>query len=115
MISLFGPTKGRWNAAGSGNSGFGFATTARVFAHTAFLKNHFQRAEIRKGRLYKVEPYECSEPEPILAVIMREQQAQENKRASKPPDDHMHFHNSTSTEPGTREKSQPKSIHPILA
>jgi hypothetical protein len=98
MISLFA-RRGRPKVAGSRGRGFGFATTAGIAAHPTLLENHFQRAEVRKGRLQQVKPYECGEPEPILAVIMREQKTQENKRAGKPANDEVHFHNSTSTEP----------------
>jgi hypothetical protein len=58
--------------------------------------------------LQEVEPDECREPEPILAVIVSQQEAQENERASEPADDHMHFHNliPANTEPRGCKKSQ---------
>ena len=69
---------------------FFIATTRAANAH--FLQHHFQRAEIRERRLQQVEAHERGEPEPVRAVIMREQQAGQNEHAGEPADDEMHFH-----------------------
>ena len=42
--------------------------------------------------MQQIKADECGEPEPVLAVVMREQQADEDERASEPADDHVHFH-----------------------
>jgi len=74
------------------------ARTARLFfvattrATADFLQHNFQRAEICERRLQQVEADKRGEPEPVGAVVMREQQTGENKRAGKPADKHVHFH-----------------------
>jgi len=56
-------------------------------AHTHFVQYEFKRAKVRERRLQKVESYEGSEPKPILAVIVRQDEAQEDKDSGEPPDD----------------------------
>ena len=58
---------------------FRSAATAGVFAHAAFLEDDFQRAEVRERGLQQVEPDKCGEPEPVLAVIVREPEAQKDE------------------------------------
>ena len=69
-----------------------FLVAAARAADTNLLQHDFQRAEIRKRRLQQVEANERGEPKPVGTVVMREQQAGEDKRAGKPADDHVHFH-----------------------
>jgi hypothetical protein len=61
-------------------------------ADTKFLQDDLKRAKVRERRLQQVETDERGEPEPIGAVIVREHEAHEDKRAGEAPDDHVHFH-----------------------
>ena len=65
--------------------------TARA-ANAEPFQHHFQRTEICERQLQQVEADERGEPEPIGAVVMREQQAGEDEYAGEPSDDHVHFH-----------------------
>src|SRR5665647_1848787 len=69
---------------------FFIATTRAANAH--FLQHHFQRAEIRERRLQQVEADKRGDPEPVRAVVMREQQAGQNEYAGEPADEQVHFH-----------------------
>lgn len=44
--------------------------------------------------MQQVEADKRGEPEPVGAVVMREQQAGQDERAGKPADDEVHFHTS---------------------
>jgi hypothetical protein len=72
--------------------------------NSQLLQDDFQRTEVRKGRLHQIKTHERGEPKPVRAVVVREHQAQEDKRAGEPADDHVHFHISISahTEPRAR-------------
>ena len=69
-----------------------FLVAAAGPANAEPFQHHFQRAEICERRLQQVEAHERGEPEPIGAVVMREQQAGQNERAGEPADDDVHFH-----------------------
>ena len=69
-----------------------FSVTAACAARAELFQHHFQRAEIRERRLQQVEAYERGEPEPVRVVVMRQQQAGEDKRAGEPANEHVHFH-----------------------
>jgi hypothetical protein len=88
------PYLARLTGRPSGGRLFGFATTPSVFADACLLEHDFERAEVRKGRLQQVEANERGEPKPVLAVIVREHEAEEDKQTGEPADDHVHFHNS---------------------
>jgi hypothetical protein len=72
----------------------GRATTAGILTHAAFLQDDFQRAEVCERGLQQVEPDKGGEPEPVWAVVVREDEAQEDEGASKPANDQVHFHKS---------------------
>jgi len=67
-----------------------FGRVAARSTHSRFSQYHFQWAEVRERGLQQVESDESSEPEPILAVIMGQQETDENKTARESPDDHFH-------------------------
>ena len=69
-----------------------FLIVATRAANAHFPQRHFQRAEIRERRLQQVEADKRGEPEPVRAVIMREQQAGEDERAGEPADEELDFH-----------------------
>ena len=69
-----------------------FLVAAARAADTNLFQHDFQRTEIRERRLQQVETNERSEPKPIRAVVVREQQADEDKRAGEPADDQVPFH-----------------------
>src|ERR1035441_8957286 len=69
-----------------------FLVAAAGPANAELFQHHFQRAEICERRLQQVEAHERGEPEPVGAVVMREQQAGEDEYAGEPSDDHVHFH-----------------------
>jgi hypothetical protein len=50
-----------------------------AFANADFPQNQLQRAEICEGGLQQVEPNEGCEPEPVGAVKMSQQEADEDK------------------------------------
>ena len=76
----------------SGRGGLRLAATSRVAAHADFFQEHFQRTEVGERRLKQVQADERGEPEPVRAVIVRQQQAGKNEGPGKPPDEHVHFH-----------------------
>src|SRR5438552_3507249 len=57
------------------STGLRRATTPFLPAHTDPAEDHLQRAEVGEGRLQEVEPYKRGKPEPVRAVVMREQEA----------------------------------------
>jgi hypothetical protein len=65
--------------------------TARA-ADTKLFQHNFQRTEIGERRLQQVEADKRGEPKPIRAVVIRQQQADEDEGAGEPVDGHVHFH-----------------------
>ena len=66
---------------------FGGATSA---AHPEFPKHHLERTEVGEGGLDEVEADEGGEPEPKWAVIMSQQEAEENKATGESANNHFH-------------------------
>ena len=91
--------------SGTARAGRLFLVATARPADTNFFQHDFQRAEIGERRLQQVKAHKRREPEPVRAVVMREQQAGEDKRAGEPADDQLQFH--TPTEPPTLKKLQP--------
>jgi hypothetical protein len=70
----------------------GRAGSRLVRANSLFAQHHFQRTKVGERRLQQVEAYERSKPQPIRAVIVRQQQAAENEHPGKPANDQLKFH-----------------------
>jgi hypothetical protein len=68
-----------------------FGTNART-ADAEPIQNHLQRTEVGERRLQQVEPDKRGEPEPVRAMVMGEQQADEDECSGEPADNHVHFH-----------------------
>ena len=66
----------RKNRARSAYWLFLFTAIARVLTHAGLFQHHLERAEICERRLQQVKADEGREPEPVLAVKVREKQAQ---------------------------------------
>src|SRR6266568_7649602 len=56
---------------------------ARTLADSDFPQDHLQRAEVSERRLQEVEPDESGEPQPIEAVEVSQQKADEDEDARK--------------------------------
>ena len=63
---------------------------ARTLADSDFPQDHLQRAEVGEGRLQEVEPDKGGEPQPIGAVEVSQQKADQDEDARKSPEDHFH-------------------------
>ena len=59
-------------------------------ANSDFLQDHLQRAEVGERRLQEVEPDKGGEPQPIEAVEVGQQKADQDEDARKSPEDHFH-------------------------
>ena len=59
-------------------------------AHSHLLQDHLQWAEVGERRLQEVEPDKGGEPQPIEAVEVSQQKADQDEHARKSPEDHFH-------------------------
>jgi hypothetical protein len=68
-------------------------TLAATPSDSEFSENDLQRTKISEGGLQQVKADEGGKPKPVRAMVVRQDEAQEDERAGKPSDDHLHFHN----------------------
>ena len=71
----------------------GLFPAATGAADAEFFQDDFQRTEFRERRLQQVEADKGRDPEPVRAVVVRQQQAGQDEDAGEPADDEFHFHN----------------------
>ena len=65
--------------------------------------------------MQQVEANERGEPEPVWAMVVREQKAQEDERSGEPADDEVHFHkiveSNVSTEAGREQHAENRTVN----
>jgi hypothetical protein len=82
----------RWRGGGDGqkDGGGGLHFAQQLPPLPSFAQDDLQGTESCEGRLEQVEPDERGEPKPVRAVVMGEDQAEEDEAAGEAANDHFH-------------------------